>query len=217
MNFHFVTLFPSAFKSYLGESIVSRAIADGKISAAFYNPRHFTKDKNRRIDRKPYGGGPGMVIEALPVAKAVEKAVSRKQKVKIIFFSPSGKQFTNEHASRLAKSYKNIVCVCGRYEGIDARVKKMFKMEEFSVGPYVLTGGELPAMIVMDAVARRVPGVLGKLSSLEENRTASPDVYTRPEVIAYKGKKYAVPKVLLSGHHHKIDEWRGQKASKKHP
>lgn len=224
MDFHFITLFPNAFKSYLGESIISRAIGSKKITAKFYNPRDYTKDKNRRVDRKPYGGGPGMVLEAFSVAKAIEKAVvscklqvARNKKLttnnsklatKIIFFSPSGTQFTNAYAENLVKKYKNIIFVCGRYEGIDARIKKMFKMEEVSVGPYVLTGGELPAMIVMDSVARRVKGVLGKIESLEENRVAGKDVYTRPEVLVWKGKKLKVPKVLLSGHHKKIDEYR---------
>ncbi len=210
MDFHFVTLFPNAFKSYLGESIISRAIGSKKITAKFYNPRDYTKDKNRRVDRKPYGGGPGMVLEAESVGKAVADAIkkSKGKKSKIIFFSPSGTQFTNTYAENLAKKYKNIIFVCGRYEGIDARIKKMFKMEEVSVGPYVLTGGELPAMIVMDSIARRVKGVLGKIESLEENRVAGKDVYTRPEVLVWKGKKLKVPKVLLSGHHKNIDEYR---------
>ncbi len=211
MNFHFITLFPNAFKSYLGESIISRAINDKKISAKFYNPREYTKDKHKRVDRKPYGGGPGMVMEAEPIGKAIADATKKSKKAKIIFFSPSGKQFTNEYAAKLAKSYKDIVFVCGRYEGIDARIKKMFKMEEVSVGPYVLTGGELPAMVVMDTVARRIPGVLGKIESLEENRVAGRDVYTRPEILVWKGKKLKVPKVLLSGNHKDIDEWRSKK------
>ena len=210
MNFHFITLFPNAFKSYLGESIISRAITDKKITAKFYNPRDYTKDKFKRVDRRPYGGGPGMVLEAESVGKAIADAVkkSKSKKTKIIFFSPSGKQFTNEVAEKLAKTYKDIIFVCGRYEGIDARIKKMFKMEDVSVGPYVLTGGELPAMIVMDSVSRRIGGVLGKIESLEENRIASKDVYTRPEILSWKGKKLRVPKILLSGHHKNIDEWK---------
>jgi len=210
MDFHFITLFPNAFKSYLGESIISRAIKDKKIDAKFYNPRDYTKDKFKRVDRRPYGGGPGMVLEAESVGKAIADAVKKSKSIKpkIIFFSPSGKQFTNEYAEKLSKSYKDIIFVCGRYEGVDARIKKMFKMEEVSVGPYVLTGGELPAMIVMDSVSRRVEGVLGKIESLEENRIASKDVYTRPEVLVWKGKKLRVPKILLSGHHKNIDEWK---------
>jgi tRNA (guanine37-N1)-methyltransferase len=206
-TFHIITLFPNAFDSYLGESILKRAIEDKKIKVKFYNPRDFVVNKWHRVDQRPYGGGPGMVIEALPVIKAIEKA-SQKAKSKIIFFSPSGKQLTNTYADKVGKSYSDIILVCGRYEGIDARVKKAFKMEEISVGPFVLTGGELPAMIVIDSISRRLPGVLGDINSLEESRVASSNVYTRPEIFEYKGKKYRVPKILLSGHRAKIEEWK---------
>ncbi|HVT75228.1 MAG TPA: tRNA (guanosine(37)-N1)-methyltransferase TrmD [Candidatus Paceibacterota bacterium] len=216
MIFHVVTLFPSAFDSYLGESILKRAIEDKKIRVKFYNPRDFSADKWDRVDQKPYGGGPGMVIQALPVAKAIEKAVKAAggkggkaaKDTKIIFFSPAGKSFDTAYAKATAKKYRNIIFVCGRYEGIDARVKSMFKMEDVSVGPFVLTGGELPAMIVMDSVSRQIQGVLGNFDSREEERVSSPDSYTRPEVVEYKEKKYRVPKVLLSGNHAKIDAWR---------
>lgn len=170
---------------------------------------------DRRVDDRPYGGGPGMVIEALPVARAIEEAVRKaesekrkaKAKIKIIFFTPSGEQFSNKKAESF-KKYTDIVLVCGRYEGIDARVKKIFKMIDVSVGQYTLTGGELPAMVVIDAVTRRIPGVLGDNLSIEEERVASPDVYTRPEVVEFKGRKFKVPKILLMGHHKKIDEWK---------
>ena len=213
MTFHVITLFPGAFDSYLGESILKRAIEDGKIQVKFYNPRDFAVDKWSRVDQKPYGGGPGMVIQALPVAKALEKAKKAcgKAATKIVFFSPTGKQFDTAYAKAAAKRYKHVIFVCGRYEGIDARIKKMFKMEDISVGPYVLTGGELPAMVMMDTISRQVEGVLGNFTSREEERIASPDVYTRPEVVEYKGKKYRVPKILLSGHHKKIDEWRNSR------
>lgn len=210
MNFHIITLFPESFDSYINSSIIGRAIRDKKIKIKFYNPRDFTKDKWRRVDQKPYGGGPGMVLEALSIIKAVEKAIKGKKKTKIIWLSPSGKQFKNDVAEKISKQYKDIVIICGRYEGIDSRVKKIFKVEEISVGPYVLTGGELPAMIILDTVARRIPGVLGKIESVEENRVSSPEVYTRPEVLEYKGKKYRVPKILLSGNHKKIEEWRAK-------
>lgn len=211
MHFHIVTLFPKAFDSYLGESILKRAIEDKKIKVSFYNPRDFTKDKFRRIDRKPFGGGPGMVIEAMPVIKAIDKAIGKKKNVKIIFLSPSGKQFTNDFASKIADKHKEIVIISGRYEGIDARIKKAFKMEDVSIGPFVLTGGELPAMIMIDSIARQIEGVLGNFDSREESRIASSDVYTRPEVFEYKGKKFRVPKILLSGHHARIDEWKLKK------
>lgn len=207
MTFHIVTLFPDAFGSYLGESILKRAIEDKKIKVKFYNPRNFTNDKWHRVDQRPYGGGPGMVIEALPVIKAIKKAKGNKKKVKIIWFTPNGQQFDTVYA-KSASTYSDIIFICGRYEGIDARVKKVFKVDEISVGPFVLTGGELPAMILIDSIARQVKGVLGDINSLEESRVASSDVYTRPEVVEYKGKKYRVPKILLSGNHKKIDEWK---------
>lgn len=225
MHFHVITLFPKAFDSYLGESILKRAIEDKKIKVSFYNPRDFAENKWKRVDRPPYGGGPGLVIEALPVVKAIEKALSRsKQQVvsskgkpttyyllpttKIIWLSPGGKQFTNNYAEKTAIKYKNVIIVCGRYEGIDVRVKKAFKMDDVSVGPFVLTGGELPAMMMIDVISRQVPGVLGNLDSLEERRVSSSKIYTRPEVFKYKGKSYRVPKILLSGHRAKIEEWK---------
>lgn len=216
MNYHIITLFPQSLDSYLNESILKRAIEDKKIKVTFYNPRDFTKGTSyadRRVDDKPYGGGPGMVIEALPVIKAIAKAAgkkSAKKKIKIIWFTPAGKQFDTAQGKEIAKKYTDIIFICGRYEGIDARVKKAFKVEEVSVGPFVLTGGELPAMILIDTISRQIKGVLGDHASLEESRIASPDVYTRPEVVEYKGKKYRVPKILLSGNHKLIDEWRKQ-------
>ncbi len=220
MNFHIITLFPTSFDSYIGESIISRAIEDKKIKVSFYNPRDFSDNKFKHIDQKPYAGGPGMVIQAEPVIKAIAQAMQQIEKknksskakkipkTKIIFFSPGGKQFDTEYAKKVSKKYTDIICVCGRYEGIDARVKKVFKTEDVSVGPYVLTGGELPAMIVLDCISRQVEGVLGNFNSLEESRVSSHNVYTRPEILEYKGKKYRVPKVLLSGDHKKIEEWR---------
>lgn len=224
MHFHIITLFPKAFDSYLGESILKRAIEDKKIKASFYNPRDFVVNKWKRVDRPPYGGGPGLVIEAEPVAKAIEAALEKaKNKAKIIFLSPGGKQFTNEYASKTAKKYQHVIIICGRYEGIDARVKKIFKtrpndrshsvgrVEEISVGPFVLTGGEVPAMLIMDVMSRQVKGVLGNFDSLEESRISTGEVYTRPEVLKYKGKNYRVPKILLSGHKAKIEEWKKRK------
>jgi tRNA (guanine37-N1)-methyltransferase len=223
-TFHVITLFPESLESYLNASIIRRAQERGLISIKYYNPRDFAVAKkgkckpetyaDRRVDDRPYGGGPGMVIEALPMIRAIDKAIGKKirtakskKQVKIVFFSPSGTQFSNEVADTF-KKYTDVVLVCGRYEGIDARIKKVFPMVDVSVGPYVLTGGELAAMIMIDSITRRIKGVLGDHLSIEEERIASPDVYTRPEVIEYKGKKYRVPKILLSGHHAKMDEWR---------
>lgn len=208
MHFHIITLFPESFDSYFSASIIKRAIEDKKIKVSLYNPRDYSKDKLHRIDQKPYGGGPGMVIEALPVIKAIEKAKGKKKDVKIYFFSPGGKQFDTVTAQKVVKKHKHVILVCGRYEGIDSRIKKVFKMEDLSVGPFVTTGGELPAMLVLDVVSRQVEGVLGNFDSREESRAASHDIYTRPEVLKYKKKEYKVPKVLLSGDHKKIEQWR---------
>jgi tRNA (guanine37-N1)-methyltransferase len=226
MKFHIVTLFPESFSSYLNESILARAQKNKLIDFKFYNPRDFvkptkTQTKNEkpylRVDEKPYGGGPGMLIQAEPILKAltfiknkIEK--SKKNKIKIIHLSPSGKNFTNAYAKNAAKNFDHIIIVCGRYEGIDARVKKIFKGDELSIGDYVLTGGELAALVMIDTISRQVKGVLGNHDSVEEMRNASPDVYTRPEILVFNGKKYKVPTVLLSGNHAKIEDWRAKQA-----
>jgi len=204
-------MFPESF-SYLDQSIPGRAIKNKKVSVKFYNPRDFTMDKHRVTDDKSYGGGPGMVMKAEPILKAVRKAIGRKKKIKIILMAANGRQFTNHYAHKISKNYKDIVLIAGHYEGVDDRVAKILKAEKISVGPYILTGGELPAMVVIDAVIRQISGVLGRRESLEETRTASPEVYTRPEIIEYKGKRYRVPKLLLSGDHKKIEEWREKKS-----
>ncbi len=233
LTFHLITLFPESFSSYLNESILARAQKDKLIAVKYYNPRDFVKaigaqKKNEkpylRVDDKPYGGGPGMVMQAEPILKAIDKALkstaskgaSKKasKKVLIVFLAPSGEQFTNELGTTYAKEYSDIIIICGRYEGIDARIKKVFNMVDITVGPFVTTGGELPAMIMIDVIARQIPGVLGSFDSREESRASSRDVYTRPEVLEYRGKKYKVPEVLLSGNHKLIDEWRASEERK---
>lgn len=213
MHFHVVTLFPDAFESYIDSSIIGRAIREKKIQVSFYNPRDFTKDKWGRVDQKPYGGGPGMVLEPGSVLRAAQKAIGTKKHVEVFFFDTSGEAFTNTRARKLVKSKKHIVMICGHYEGVDARVQKILKAKKISIGPYTLTGGELPALVIIDAMSRQVPGVLGKFESLEEERVASPEVYTRPEVLKWKGKEYKVPKVLLSGNHAKIEKWKKNSTS----
>ena len=218
MHFHVITLFPGAFDSYLNESIIARAIKNKLINIKFYNPRDFTKDKWARVDRRPYGGGPGMVLEAPAIVGAIESAIKSsnlkstvfKQKDKILIMSPGGNQFTNVMARKYVK-FSDLVIVSGRYEGIDARVKKIFKAEDVTVGPYVLTGGELPAMVLIDSISRQLEGVLGNFDSLEDGRISSSEVYTRPEVFVYRRKKYRVPSVLLKGNHKKIEEWKAKK------
>lgn len=213
MNFHIITIFPGMFESYLDDSILARAIKDKKIKVNFYDPRAFSKDKHKKVDDKPYGGGPGMVMAVEPIVLAfnsIQKKIGKKKstKTKVFITSATGKQFDNKKAINLSKKYTDIIIICGRYEGVDARVKKICRAEEVSVGPYILTGGELPAMIMIDAISRQVKGVLGKEESLEEKRTSCTETYTRPDEFSFSGKKYKVPKVLLSGDHKKIEEWR---------
>lgn len=224
VTFHIITLFPESLTSYINESIVARAQKEKHIKIEFYNPRDFVKptkvqSKNEkpylRVDDRPYGGGPGMVMQALPIIKAIEKAQKKiekkaKSKTIVVFLSPTGEQFTNSLASEYSQKYTDIIIICGRYEGVDARVKKICKSVDITVGPFVTTGGELPAMIMIDVISRQIPGVLGNFDSREEVRASSSDVYTRPEVLEYKGKKYKVPEILLSGNHKAIDEWRNQ-------
>lgn len=221
MTYHIITIFPEMFDSYLKESIIGRAIKDKKIKIKFYNPRDFIKaPKNnyRPVDDKPYGGGPGMVMRAEPILKATEaiykKLKAKSYKLKVILFSPSGKKFNTSYAKNSAKKYTDIILISGRYEGIDARVQKILRAEEISIGDYVVTGGELPAMILIDSISRQIPGILGKYESLEEERVSSSEIYTRPEVLKYKNKNYKVPKVLLSGNHKDIEEWRNNERRK---
>ncbi len=163
----------------------------------------------RELTARHTAAAPGWLFKPSQSFAPLKKQFCHSR-VKIIWLSPSGKQFTNESGTKLAK-HSNIIIICGRYEGIDARVKKAFRVEEISVGPFVLTGGELPAMIMIDVISRQVEGVLGDFNSREESRIASPDVYTRPEVFDYKGKKLRVPKVLLSGHQANIEAWKQSK------
>lgn len=211
MVFHLVTLFPEAIKGYFDSSILRRAQEKKLVKIKFYNPRDFAKDKHKKVDDKPFGGGPGMVMKVDVLSQAIKKVIAPRQK--IVLLSPSGKQFTQEMARKWAKNYKNIILISGRYEGIDERVAKIFKAEKISVGPFVLAGGELAAGVVVDAVSRHIPGVLGKTESLEEKRGAlGAPAYTRPEVFKWRGKKYKVPEILLSGNHKKIEEWRKKQA-----
>jgi len=221
MHFHIVTLFPEVCKAYTDASVLGRAqktekgkgakSRGKKIEVSYYNPRDFADNKHKKVDDRPYGGGPGMVMAAESVLKAAGRAIGRKKDVKVLIMAPRGKKFDTKMAKNLAKKYKHLVLISGRYEGIDSRVKKILKAEEVSVGDYVLTGGELPALSIVDSVSRQVPGVLGTYESLEEERVSSSEMYTRPEVLEYKGKKYKVPKVLMEGDHKKIEEYRKKK------
>ncbi len=219
LRFHIVTIFPDMFVSYFAESILSRAIDNKLIDVKTYALREYTTDKHRRVDGRPYGGGPGMVMWVDPILNCVEKiqkGIARRKvsKTLIVIFNAGGEKFTNTTAQKTVKGYTDIIFICGRYEGVDSRVKKILKAREWSIGEYVLTGGELPAMVCIDAMARQVKGVLHDELSLEEKRVASHEIYARPEVYIYKQKKYHVPKVLLSGNHKEIDAYREKKENK---
>ena len=208
MNFTFISLFPEIIRSALNESITKRAIEKSLISFETINPRDYLKPKER-IDDKVYGGGPGMLLKSEPLMKAIDDAISKfdRTESKIIYLSPKGKPFNQESAETLALE-KNIIFICGRYEGIDQRIIDHYVDDEISIGDYVLSGGELPALVVFDAITRNIEGVLGDDSSLEQESFSGGLLeypqYTRPE----KMKLGDVPKELLSGNHAVIEQWR---------
>lgn len=217
IRFHLITLFPEACEPYLSASILGRARKDKRISVDYQSPRTYVDNRWGKVDERPYGGGPGMVMTALPVVKAVKKALARRKgKIALVWFSPGGAEFTNAEADKLLK-YNDVVLVCGRYEGIDERAKKILKtfgtVKNYSIGKATYTGAEVPAMAIVDAVTRRIPGVLGKDESVEERRTAAREVYTRPEEIEWEGKKYKIPNVLATGNHAEIEKWKKGKQS----
>jgi len=208
-----ITIFPEIIASYSDASILGRAQKKGLIKISSYNLRDWTTDKHHKVDDTPYGGGAGMLMKVEPFEKAVgevrrKKKEERSKKTRVILTAASGKLFTQKDARRLAK-YNQLIFLCGRYEGVDHRVEEHIADESFSIGNYVLTGGELPALAMIDAIARMVPGVLGSKESLESESHDEEGVleypqYTKPEVY----KKWKVPKVLLSGDHKKIEEWK---------
>jgi len=208
VNFTFISLFPEIIKSALNESITKRAIEKSLISFETINPRNYLGAKER-IDDKVYGGGPGMLLKSEPLMKALDHAISKLDRPasKIIYLSPKGKPFTQETAEAMALE-KNIIFICGRYEGIDQRIIDHYVDDEISIGDYVLSGGELPALVVFDAITRNIEGVLGDDASLEQESFSGGLLeypqYTRPE----KMKLGEVPKQLLSGNHGIIDKWR---------
>lgn len=221
LRFHIITLFPDACEAYLSASILGRARTNKKIQVDYQSPRDFVTNKWGKVDERPYGGGPGMVMTALPVVKAIKKSLTRRKgKIALVWFMPAGQEFTNKEADKLAK-FDDVVLVCGRYEGIDDRALKIMKtfgtVKKYAVGQATYTGGEIPAMAIVDAVTRRLPGVLGKDESVEERRTAASEVYTRPDTIEWEKKKYPIPKVLASGHRAKIEEWKQNQLSKNNP
>ena len=212
MNFHILTLFPEMVLNGLNTSILGRAVKEGHITINATNIRDFAGNKHNHVDDYPYGGGAGMVIQPEPVFKAYEKACEEMNgKPRVIYLTPQGKVFNQSMAEDFAKE-ENLIFLCGHYEGIDERVLEEIVTDEVSIGDYVLTGGELPAMVMIDAISRKVPGVLNndlssEIETFYDNLLEYPQ-YTRPET--WHDKK--VPDVLLSGHHGNIDKWRREKS-----
>lgn len=210
MKFDIITIFPNIFDSYFNESIIKRAQKKKLIEINIHNLRDYTSDKHKTVDDKPYGGGFGMVLMAEPIYKSIKK-IKKEKKSKVILLSAKGKKFDQKMAKKFSK-LDQLILISGRYEGIDERVAKYIADEEISIGDYILTGGELPVMIVVDAVTRFIPGAITKGSLKEETFSKEKYIeyphYTRPEELIINGKKRKVPEVLLSGNHKKIEEWK---------
>lgn len=218
MKFDIITIFPNIVESYFKEGLICRAIKKKLIKIDIHNLRNWASDKHKTIDDRPFGGGLGMVLKIEPIFKAVtalkKRTTNNEQRTKVILFTPRGKKFNQKIAHQLSK-LDQIIFICGRYEGVDERVAKYVADIELSIGDYVLMGGEIPAMAVIETVSRLIPGVVGKEEFLKERAAKGKkgfieySQYTRPEVFVTKeGKKLKAPKVLLSGDHKKIEEWR---------
>jgi len=214
MRFDILTLFPGMISTPLQESILGKAIQKGLIEIRAINIRDFSQDKHHTVDDTPYGGGQGMVMKVDPIALAIESIKSQSPSARTVYMTPQGKPF-DQQTARALSSEPHLILLCGRYEGVDERVKELFVDEEISIGDYILTGGELAAMVVIDAVARVLPGVLGSERSAEEdsfsNSLLEHPQYTRPH--DFRGSR--VPDVLLSGNHSAISLWRRREALKR--
>lgn len=214
MRFDVLTLFPDLVRGILSESIIGRAQRAGYLSVHAHNIRDWSEDKNRRVDDTPYGGGMGMLMAAPPVYNCYDavRSMAPEMKTRVIYMSPKGKVLTQTRAKELKEEYERLIILCGHYEGIDQRVLDEIVDEEISVGDYVLTGGELPACILVDCVSRLIDGVLASAECYENESIASGLLeypqYTRP----YEFHGVKVPDILLSGHHAKISEWRASEA-----
>jgi len=215
MRIDIITIFPKMFSAVLDESIIKRAQQKKKVKIFTHDLRNYTLDKHRKVDDRPFGGGSGMIIQAEPIFRAVEAIKKKiKGKSKVILLCPQGKRFNQGYANKLSKC-ANLIFICGHYEGIDERVRLHLADEEISIGDYVLTGGELPAMVLIDSIVRLIPGVLGDKNSLnfesfEGNLLEYPQ-YSRPANF----RKWPVPEVLVSGAHDKISAWRKLEALKR--
>ncbi|MBI1908497.1 tRNA (guanosine(37)-N1)-methyltransferase TrmD [Candidatus Uhrbacteria bacterium] len=221
-KFHIVTIFPEVVGPYAEASILGRAQKKKLAKIVAHNLREYTKDKHRKVDDSPYGGGAGMVMTVQPFDAAVKKLRKKGKKTRVILTAASGKRFTQADARRLL-AYGELIFLCGRYEGVDERVAEAVADESLSIGDYVLTGGELPALVMTDAVVRLIPGVLGNVETLAEESHGEEGFleypqYTKPEVYVMregrKQKKLAVPDVLRSGDHARIKKWREEHTKK---
>jgi tRNA (guanine37-N1)-methyltransferase len=215
IGFDIITIFPEIFHAYLGESILKRAVQKKLLDVKIYNLRDFTTDKHRTVDDYPYGGGAGMVMKIEPIYNAVHSIKTDGLERIVVLLSPQGKTYNQEMAETLSREKRRILFICGRYEGIDERVRESLVDEEISIGDYILTGGELAALVIIDSAARLIPGVLGDYESAKEESFARGILdyphYTRPP--EFKGLN--VPEVLLSGNHSEIHRWRKREAIKR--
>lgn len=213
MKIALVTLFPDMFKAVTDYGVTGRALSKGLVDIGFFNPRDYTTDRHQSVDGRPYGGGPGMVMTLQPLREAITEARAWIQgPCKVVYLSPQGQLLKHQAVACFAEQRDNLVLIAGRYEGIDERLLSLEVDEEWSIGDYVLSGGELPAMVLMDALLRQLPGVLGHEASAQEDSFVGGlldcEHYTRPE--EYQGMR--VPEVLLSGNHEKIRRWRLQRS-----
>lgn len=214
MKFDILTLFPAMFEGPLTESILRRAIENGLLEIRLHQIRDFTTDRHKVVDDAPYGGGDGMVMKVEPIAACLETVKAERPKARVLLTSPRGRLFDHAAARELSRE-EEVIIICGRYEGVDERVREIFVDDEFSIGDFVLTGGELAAMVMVDATARFVPGVLGSPGSAETDTFSDGLLeypqYTRPA--DFRG--HPVPSVLLSGNHAEVARWRRRKALEK--
>ena len=219
MRFDIMTLFPELVAGVLSESIIGRAQKSGAIEVHAHNIRDYSKDKHRRVDDTPYGGGMGMLMSPVPIYDCYTAVTAPEQNActrrRVIYMSPKGEVLSQKKARELAENYDNIVILCGHYEGVDQRLLDEIVDEEISIGNYVLTGGEIPACVLVDCVSRMIPGVLSSAEcyekeSFSDGETLEYPQYTRP--VEWRGRK--VPDILLSGHHGNIDKWREEEAAR---
>ncbi|MDY6233033.1 tRNA (guanosine(37)-N1)-methyltransferase TrmD [Peptostreptococcus porci] len=215
MRIHVMTLFPDIFKAYIGESMMKKAVENSILEVELYNIRDFSENKHKKVDDYPFGGGAGMVMTPQPIFSTYEYIVAKYEleNPRVIYLSPKGRVFNQKIAKSLSLE-NDIIFLCGHYEGVDQRIIDLIVTDEISIGDYVLTGGELPALVMIDSIARLVPGVLNRSESHEdesfENDLLEYPQYTRPR--SFNGLE--VPEVLLSGNHKKIDEWRSEESQK---